>query len=261
MAIAPYGEGFGSVRRDGYYMKILALDTTENTVSAAVCEEEMPLSYCTLSATRTHSEMLLPMIESMLSGLHLRHEDIDLYACSAGPGSFTGVRIGVATVKGLAFGRGKPCVGVSALEALAWNLAGFRGLICPGMDARRGQLYQALFKGDGVSIRRMTEDRVVTADMLARELAERTDDLPVYFCGGGYDLMLEACAGNQAVSHTPPLLRRENACSVARCAFLHYKENVSFATDDRGLLPLYLRDSQAEREKKARDAAFGEEKQ
>ncbi len=241
-------------------MKILALDTTENTVSAAVCEDEMPLAHCTLSATRTHSEMLLPMIESLLSGLHLRHEDIDLYACSAGPGSFTGVRIGVATVKGLAFGRGKPCMGVSALEALAWNLAGFQGLICPGMDARRGQLYQALFEGDGISVRRITPDRVVTAEALAGELAERSDGLQVRFCGGGYDLMLAACTGLQSVAHTPPLLRRENACSVARCAFRRYTENPSCAADDRGILPLYLRDSQAERERKARESASGEEK-
>ncbi len=233
-------------------MKILALDTTENTVTAAVCEDEMPLAYSTLAAVRTHSEMLLPMIEGMLDALHLKHEDIDLYACSAGPGSFTGVRIGAATVKGLAFGRKKPCVGVSAIEALAWNLAGFQGIICPGMDARRGQLYQALFEGDGVSIRRLTQDRVITAEELSRELAAMSEGTPIRFCGGGYEVMRRACGENASVVETPPMLRMENACSVARCAFLRYTADPSCAMDDRTLVPLYLRDSQAERERKER---------
>ena len=103
-------------------MKILSLDSTAKTATAALCEDETLLAEYTLNNGNTHSESLLPMVESILSAFSLKPHDVELFACAAGPGSFTGVRIGVATVKGLAFGSGRPAVGVSTLEALARNL-------------------------------------------------------------------------------------------------------------------------------------------
>ena len=125
-------------------MKILALDSTAAVCSCAVCEDEKILSVFTVNSGNTHSETLLPMIEASLRMLSLEVCDIDLFAFSEGPGSFTGVRIGAATLKGLAFGRNKPCVGVSTLKALASNLSGMSGIVCPVMNARRNQVYLSL---------------------------------------------------------------------------------------------------------------------
>ena len=115
-------------------MKILALDSTALTASVAVCDDEKLLSEFTVNNGNTHSETILPMIESMLKRLNLTAKDIDVFACSAGPGSFTGVRIGAATIKGLAFGSDKPCIGISTLRSLAYNIQGCGGIICPVMN-------------------------------------------------------------------------------------------------------------------------------
>ena len=121
-------------------MKILAVDSSAIVASAALCEDGKLLAEYTLNNKNTHSETLLPMIESLLSFFSLDVKDIDLFAVSSGPGSFTGVRIGAATVKGLAFDSKKPCVEASTLEALANNLLFHKGLICPVMNARRSQV-------------------------------------------------------------------------------------------------------------------------
>ena len=126
-------------------MKILALDSTAKTSSVAVLEDDTLLGLYSVNIPNTHSETLLPMVKSILEALKLTNEDIDAYAVSEGPGSFTGVRIGVATIKGLALGRNKPCVGVSTIEALYENLSDYEGIICPIMNARRGQVYTGAF--------------------------------------------------------------------------------------------------------------------
>ncbi|MBO5757809.1 MAG: tRNA (adenosine(37)-N6)-threonylcarbamoyltransferase complex dimerization subunit type 1 TsaB, partial [Clostridia bacterium] len=126
-------------------MKILALDSTAVVGSVALCEDTRMVAHYTLNTGNTHSQTLLPMIESALGCAEWEIDDLDLIAVSNGPGSFTGVRIGVATVKGLAFGKNIPCAGVSTLEALAYNLRYFNGIICPVMNARRAQVYNALF--------------------------------------------------------------------------------------------------------------------
>ena len=118
-------------------MKILAFDSTSLTASVAVCEDDRLLGEITLNNGNTHSETLLPMAESLFRMLSITAADIDLFASSAGPGSFTGVRIGAATVKGLAFGRNKPCVGVSTLSGLAWLMAGTQGKLCSVIHLQR----------------------------------------------------------------------------------------------------------------------------
>ena len=137
-------------------MKILAVDTSALTLSVALTEDKKPVAQTTLNTGHTHSETLLPALERLMDFASWKVSDIDLFAVSGGPGSFTGVRIGVSFVKGLAFG-GKKCVGVSTLEALAYNLLGFKGIISPVMDARRGQFYNALFVSDGKSLTRLSE--------------------------------------------------------------------------------------------------------
>ena len=226
-------------------MKILSLDSTAIVSTVAVCEDERLLAQLTLNNGNTHSETLLPMIESSLKLLKLNIDDIDLFACSAGPGSFTGVRIGVATIKGLAFGKGKPCVGVSSLEALAYNLKGNNGLICPVMNARRSQLYNALFICEGGKLRRICEDRLISVFDLEEELAGYTG-IPIYLCGDGYDIAKDALTKISTQS-TPTLQQYQSAYSVALCA--HEAAKQELLTTDRELVPTYLRASQAERER------------
>ena len=226
-------------------MKILSLDSTAIVSTVAVCEDERLLAQLTLNNGNTHSETLLPMIESSLKLLKLNIDDIDLFACSAGPGSFTGVRIGVATIKGLAFGKGKPCVGVSSLEALAYNLIGNDGLICPVMNARRSQLYNALFICEGGKLRRICDDRLISVFDLEEELAGYTG-IPIYLCGDGYDIAKDALTKISTQS-TPTLQQYQSAYSVALCAYEAAKQEL--LTTDRELSPTYLRASQAERER------------
>ena len=130
-------------------MKILAVDSSAIPASAAVWEDGRLLGEFYSNTRQTHSQTLLPMVENLLKCTQTALNEIDLFAVSAGPGSFTGVRIGVACVKGLAMPEDKPCAGVSTLEAIAWNLAHLRGTICAVMDARCQQVYNAVFEADG----------------------------------------------------------------------------------------------------------------
>lgn len=230
-------------------MKILALDCTATVCSVALCEDETPIALYTLNNGNTHSESLLPMIETVLRHAHLSVSDVDLFACTEGPGSFTGVRIGCATIKGLAFDRQKPCIGVSTLEALAENLQGLDGLLCPVMNARRGQVYNALFRFENGAIQRLCPDRAIALTELDKELAGETT---VRLCGDGYELAVSALT-QASLTPTPSFLIPQNAGSVARCALRAYQTGKSGT--DSSLKPTYLRLPQAERERKERLAA------
>ena len=127
-------------------MKILALDSTAEACTAALCDDGRLVAEMTVNTGNTHSQTLLPVVEQILKISETSLEEIDAFACSTGPGSFTGVRIGVATVKGIAYGKNKPCVSVSTLDALAYNIRGYDGILCPVMNARRNQVYNALFE-------------------------------------------------------------------------------------------------------------------
>ena len=198
---------------------------------------------------RYSRETLLPMIESMLNAFGMKPHDVDLFACSAGPGSFTGVRIGVATVKGLAFGSGRPAVGVSTLEALARNLDfgdDASKIICPVMDARRGQLYTARFVRRGSELERLTPDRAISYTEFENET------LPlgkVWLCGDGYGLV-QGLMPEGTVYDTPEPMRYQSAYSVALSAWLAYRRGEYGDADS--LRPVYLRLSQAERERAER---------
>ncbi len=234
-------------------MKILAFDGTAKAASAAVAEGDRVLACYTIDNGLTQSELLLPMAEDMLKSLKLGFSDIELLATSVGPGSFTGVRIGVSLVKGLAFGRDIPCVAVSTLEALAENLRGLRGLIVPCMDARRGQVYSATFLSDGKGLKRLCEDRAISLAALAEELRPYEGE-NIYLSGDGYGVAKRALenAGIR-LENTPELLILENAASVALAAKRKYETGE--AVSDIELSPVYLRMPQAERERLEREAA------
>lgn len=227
-------------------MKILALDSTALTASVAVCDDEKLLSEFTVNNGNTHSETILPMIESMLKRLNLTAKDIDVFACSAGPGSFTGVRIGASTIKGLAFGSDKPCIGISTLRSLAYNIQGCGGIICPVMNARRGQVYNALFGSDGA---RICEDRALAIEELCEEL---TNKGRVYLCGDGADITYRGFAGRVDAVVVPERYVYQSGYAVAQCALTDYNNGVR--TMDIELTPVYLRLSQAERERLERES-------
>jgi tRNA threonylcarbamoyladenosine biosynthesis protein TsaB len=231
-------------------MYILALDSTAIAATVALCDDEKMLSLSTIENGNTHSQTLLPMVEQTLAQFELCPTDIELFACSYGPGSFTGVRIGASTVKGLAFGTGIPCIGVSTLEALAENLVGFDGILCPVMNARRNQVYNALFECKNGVITRLCEDRAIALTDLDTELAS-LPSAPVYLVGDGYDLAISALkASADRIRKTPVLLRTQNAYSVAQVARAQYERGMR--TSDSELVPVYLRPCQAERERMER---------
>ncbi len=229
-------------------MKILAIESSALTASVAVCEDEFPIATMTLQTGHTHSDTLLPMTEQLLAHAGLEVGDIDLFAVPVGPGSFTGIRIGVSLIKGLAFDSGKPCVGVSSLEAMAHNLMGFDGILCPVMDARREQLYNALFRWNVNKLVRLTEDRLIPAAALAEELSAYGE--VVTLTGEGSAILQKAGADLVSFRIPSPLSATQNAVGVAHLALLSYRDGK--AVSDGELLPVYLRPSQAERERNER---------
>ena len=227
-------------------MKILALDSTAQVASVALCEDAERLGEITINNGNTHSETLLPMVEFLLGRFSLTPNDIDLFSASAGPGSFTGVRIGAATVKGLAFGTQKPCIGVSTLEALAYNLRATDGLICPVMNARRKQVYTALFRAQGGTLERLMPDSAIAIADLDQLLLSYSE--PVRLCGDGYEIT-EALLTHEIIP-VPTQMRQQSAYSVSQVALAAYHSGVR--TQDTDLSPTYLRLSQAERERAER---------
>ncbi len=232
-------------------MITLAFDSTAKTASCAVLDGNHVLGLYSIDNGLTQSELLLPMAENLLSALKLSYSDVGLFAAAVGPGSFTGVRIGVSLIKGLAFGRRVPCVSVSTLEALAENISPLDGILVPCMDARRGQVYSATFESDGTAVKRITEDRAISLTELASEL-RAYDGRKIYLCGDGYEIArLALTDAGIDVTVTPELLITENAASVAKVAIRNYARGDY--TSDKELLPTYLRLPQAERERRERE--------
>jgi len=228
-------------------MLVAAFDSTAVTASVAVAQADEngnlgTYALFTVKNKLTHSETLLPMFVSALKTYGADVRDVDLYAVSAGPGSFTGVRIGVATVKGLATPYGTPCAGVSAPEAIAANVCG--KYVCPLMDARRGQFYTALFK-DGV---RIAPDSASAAEDIYAALPKGEQ---VILCGDGAALFKSFYPGDDLLTLAPAAGIDQNALSVAVCGIKIYKNGG--ATDAAGLKPVYLRVPQAERERLERE--------
>ena len=228
-------------------MKILAFDSTAKTASVALLDDRRMVALFNIDNGLTQSELLLPMAEDLLKRCKIDFDDIDMVCCSEGPGSFTGVRIAVALVKGIALGRDLPCVGVSTLEALCANAEGLSGIIVPVMDARRGQVYTAVFKSDDEGCKRVTEDCAIAITELYEKLSEFSGT-PIYLVGDGYEVAYKGLSSlGLKLERTPELLKAQNAYSIGRLAYDKYK-NGNF-TKDTEISPTYLRVPQAERER------------
>ena len=225
-------------------MKTLALETSAKSVSVAVTEDGRVLASSYQNIGLTHSVTLMPLLDEILQNAGLALSDMDLLAVAAGPGSFTGLRIGVSALKGLAWAEDKPCCGVSTLEAMARNVAHMDALVVCAMDARRSQIYNALFTSEHGRLTRRTPDRAIGLAELAEEL--RSEPLPLVIVGDGAVLCEKALTESGLPCRlAPPQLVMQNAMSVALCA-----EDLARAgklVSAQELLPVYLRPPQAQR--------------
>ncbi len=243
-------------------MKILALDTTAKTASISFADytensgQIRIIAEYTL-ATGTHSTTLLPMIESMLKLTGNTAADIDLYAVSAGPGSFTGIRIGVSTVKGLAFVKGTPCVGVSSVDALAYGCADICGIIVPAIDARRETVYSAIYLSDGRgNIEKLTDDCQIAFEELLGEIEKISEKYPgqrIVMPGDVYRMNIAKYS--EKMEKICPCADRAGA-GAARAAVIKWnRADDRSGFTDSALCPMYLKKSQAEREREEMLAA------
>ena len=233
-------------------MNILAVDTAGKTAAVAVLRDDVLLYEAQCNNGLTHSETLLPMIDTALKAAGLTVDDLDVLGVTNGPGSFTGLRIGVSTAKGLAWAAELPCAGCSTLEAMAWSLAGFQGEVCAAMDARRHQVYNARFQVNGTAPHRLTPDRAIALADLVKEL-EGTS-VPQIVVGDGAQLCYDAltAAGIPAIL-APPNLRMQSAWGVARMGLELARTGQTVSPGE--LVPIYHRLSQAERERLEREEA------
>ena len=214
--------------------------------SAAIMRDGRLIAEKTVNSALTHSQTLMPALIELMEGENLTCADVDMFAAAVGPGSFTGVRIGVCAVKGLCHGADKPVVAVDTLEALALG-TGYEGIICPILDARREQVYTALFRCENGVLTRLGEDEALPLAELAGRLANYDK---VYFTGDGLDTLggkVKELMGERALL-APAHLRLMRASTVCLAAMNRADE----AMDAEKLTPLYLRVSQAERERSER---------
>jgi len=227
-------------------LRILAFETSAKAVSTALLQDGALLGEYTQNSGQTHSRTLMKMAEDLLKNCDLTAEHVDAVACAAGPGSFTGVRIGAAAAKGFAWGRELPCYGVSTLEAMARGVAITDGVICAAMDARRNQVYTAVFEvKDGV-LHRMMPDSAISVEELAMQLEQI--EKPKLLVGDGallcYNMLKDRLPG---LTLAPEHLRMQRAAGVALLAWDQMQAGERPSGLD--LVPNYLRLSQAERER------------
>jgi len=231
-------------------MKILALESSAVACSVCLTEDDHLIAQSYENSGLTHSKTLLPMAEELLKNCGMALKDVDVFAVAAGPGSFTGLRIGVSACKGLAWALDRPCAGVSTLEAMAWNLSLWRGEVCCVMDARRSQVYNARFSSDGAAVIRLTPDRAIGLEELGEEL--KRDGAAPLLVGDGAALAREALTKLGLEVHMPPPnLRFQSAWGVARAAL--GQAQAGELTTAAQLTPNYHRLSQAERERLERE--------
>ncbi len=224
-------------------MKILSINTSTPSGSVALTREGCIVEEMNLNIERTHSETILPVIDRVLRDGGVGLEEVDGIAVTAGPGSFTGLRVGISIAKGLAWALGKPVVGVSTLHALALNLPFSEGPICPVLDARKGEVYAALFRRDGNGLKRVMDDRVMKPETLIGSLPEEEE---IIFLGEGLSLWrerIEEGLKGRAI-FAPPYLWVVRASCVGFLALDHLLRGE--AEDPKELLPIYLRPSEAE---------------
>ena len=227
-------------------MRILAFETSAKTAGVALVEDGKLIGEYLQNSGQTHSRTLMKMAVDLLNNCDLKPENVDAVACAAGPGSFTGIRIGVSAAKGFAWGANIPCVGVSTLEGMVRSIAVTDGIYCAVMDARRSQVYTAMFRLEHGSLHRLTDDAAISLDEL-RNLLEKTEKDKILVGDGA------AMCYNELQDHVsglilmPEHLRMQRASGTALAAWLRL--SAGERPDGGILVPNYLRLSQAERER------------
>lgn len=225
-------------------MHVLAIDTSSNVASVACIKNDNLLAEVTINNKKTHSQMLLPIIENLLDALFISLDKIELFAVAIGPGSFTGIRIGISTARAFAQAKNKPIVGVSSLCGLAGNLAELSGIICPMIDARNNQVYTSVFRSDGKKLIRIN-------DFFALNVKEIAEILKIYeepiYCNGDGSLLhaeyLKQVCGER-LSIAKPIYSINKASNIAFLALEAASRGETNTYND--IVPMYLRKSQAE---------------
>ncbi len=232
-------------------MLVFGIDTCCMAATAALMNDDIMVAQTVVNQNKTHSQIMMPQIEQMFKAAEVDPMMVDAYAAAVGPGSFTGVRIGVATAKAMAQGAGKPCVAVSTLEALAYSSKYFDGIISPILDARRDQVYNALFSGGRDGLERLCPDRALSLEELLEEIKKM--DKKALFMGDAtlvFRDRIEATLGDKAI-FAPKVVNLNLAGAVAEIGIEKLK--VGDTVEYGKLVPEYVRLSQAEREKLERE--------
>ena len=234
-------------------MKILAIDSSGLVASVAVVEDENLLGEFTMNYKKTHSQTLLPMLDEMAKMIELDLTSLDAIAVVAGPGSFTGLRIGSATAKGLALALDKPVISVPTVDALAYNLCGHRDIVCPLMDARRNQTYTGLYRFDGNQMKILKVQCAVDIGTIIAEINHIGE--PIVFLGDGVPVFRNYIQEQIKVPYTfaLPHLNKQRAGAAAALAEQYYIEGKLIGAAEHK--PEYLRLSQAERERMEKENA------
>jgi len=231
---------------------MLSVDSSAAPASVCLSEDGKIIADYYLNTGFTHSQTLMAMVESVLTISGKAASDIDVYAVNCGPGSFTGVRIGVSAVKGMAFASDKPCIAVSTLQSMAYNCLGNHAVVCACMDARRQQVYNAVFRVDREKITRLCDDRAIAVDELLAELGNYDEE--IILVGDGAALVYDSSESDK-IKLAPESIRYQRASSTAASALELYKRGEVISP--AALMPTYLRLSQAERERNAKQKGTG----
>ena len=234
-------------------MKILGLDSSGIVASVAIVEDDVLIAEYTVNYKKTHSQTLLPMLDEIAKMTELDLNSIDAIAVAAGPGSFTGLRIGSATAKGLGLALKKPLIAIPTVEGLAYNLYDISGLICPIMDARRKQVYTGIYRFTDHQLKVVEDQMAVPMETVIEKLNQYGE--AVTFLGDGVPVFHELIAEKMTVAYSfaPAHVNKQRAAAVAALGEIYYRQGKTETAMEH--VPDYLRVSQAERERAEREAA------
>ena len=234
-------------------MKILGLDSSGIVASVAIVEDDVLIAEYTVNYKKTHSQTLLPMLDEIAKMTEFDLNSIDAIAVAAGPGSFTGLRIGSATAKGLGLALKKPLIAIPTVEGLAYNLYDIPGLICPIMDARRKQVYTGIYHFTDHQLKVVEDQMAVSMETVIEKLNQYGE--AVTFLGDGVPVFHELIAEKMTVpySFAPAHVNKQRAAAVAALGEIYYRQGKTETAMEH--VPDYLRVSQAERERAEREAA------
>lgn len=226
-------------------LKILGIDTSGQTASVAVCTKDNILAQTTIFTKLTHSQVILPIANQVLEQSSTSLSEIDGIAITSGPGSYTGLRIGIAAVKAMCFSLEKKCIGISTLESLAWNMVGFKGIICSVMTARSNLLYTALFEGDGKSIIRLTDDEILPISDIVLHLTRL--DGEIFFVGDGTSSLLDLDELNTSSRYTFAHVNKRLQLASSSC-YAAFAKGLENFYDPELLQAQYLQITKAEKD-------------